>query len=45
LPVTLLAVWLGRIVNQYLHGDAFLKYVHAGLIVTGALLLIQSIGG
>jgi uncharacterized protein len=45
LPVTLLAVWLGRIVNQYLHGDAFLKYVPAGLIVTGALLLIQSIGG
>ena len=46
LPVTLLAIWLGRIVNhQYLHGDTFLKYVHAGLIVTGALLLTQSLGG
>jgi uncharacterized protein len=45
LPVALLAVWLGRIVNQYLQGHAFLKYVHAGLMATGALLLIQSIGG
>ena len=45
LPVTLLAVWLGRIINQYLRGDAFLKYVHAGLIVTGALLLVQSLRG
>ena len=45
LPVTLLAVWLGRVINQYLRGDAFLKYVHAGLVVTGALLLVQSLRG
>lgn len=39
LPATILAVWLGRIVNQRLRSDVFLKYVHAGLLVIGALLL------
>ena len=45
LPATLVAVWLGRVINQYLHGHAFLKYVHAGLVVTGTLLLVQSLAG
>lgn len=43
LPVTLLAVWLGRVINHRFRGDAFLKYVYLGLIATGVLLLIQSI--
>ena len=30
LPVLLPAVWLGRVVNHRLHGDAFLKYVYVG---------------
>lgn len=45
LPVTLAAVFLGRIVNRRLHGEAFMKYVYAGLGCIGVLLLIQSIGG
>jgi uncharacterized protein len=45
LPVTLLGVFLGRAINQRLHGDGFLKYVYLGLIGTGALLLVQSIAG
>jgi uncharacterized protein len=43
LPATLLAVWLGRVINQHLRGNAFLKYVHAGLVATGAVLLMQSV--
>src|SRR6202049_2271522 len=32
LPVTLLAVFLGRVINHRLHGEAFLKYLYLGLI-------------
>jgi uncharacterized membrane protein YfcA len=45
LPVTLPAVFLGRIINHRLHGDVFLKYVYLGLVGIGALLLIQAITG
>lgn len=45
LPVTLPAVFLGRIVNQRLHGEAFLKYVYIGLAAVGSLLLVQAITG
>jgi uncharacterized membrane protein YfcA len=45
LPVTLAAVFLGRIINRRLHGEAFMKYVYAGLGCIGVLLLIQSISG
>jgi len=41
--VALPAIFLGRTLNQRMRGDAFLKYVHAGLIGVGALLLIQAI--
>lgn len=44
LPAALFAIWLGRLMNHRFRGDTFLKYVHLGLVVTGALLLIQSIG-
>jgi uncharacterized membrane protein YfcA len=43
LPVLLPAVWLGRVVNHRLHGEAFLKYVYAGLAGIGAMLLVQSL--
>jgi len=43
LPVLLPAVWLGRLVNHRLHGDAFLKYVYVGLAGIGAVLLAESI--
>ncbi len=45
LLVTLPAVFLGRVINHRLHGEAFLKYVYLGLASIGALLLIQSITG
>ncbi|HWF85973.1 MAG TPA: hypothetical protein VG222_14035, partial [Vicinamibacterales bacterium] len=37
------AVFLGRVVNHRLRGDTFLRYVHAGLIAIGALLLMQAV--
>ena len=43
LPVLLPAVWLGRVVNHRLHGDAFLKYVYVGLVGIGAVLLAESV--
>jgi uncharacterized membrane protein YfcA len=42
LPVTLPAIFLGRIVNHRLHGDAFLKYVYAALAGIGVVLFIQA---
>ena len=45
LPVTLLAVYLGRVINHRLHGEAFLKYIYLGLLSIGALLLVQALTG
>ena len=45
LPLTLAAVLLGRVINRRLHGDAFLKYVQVGLVVIGAVLLVQAMRG
>lgn len=42
LPVTLLAIFLGRAINHRLRGDVFLKFIYLGLAVIGALLLFQS---
>lgn len=42
LPAALPAIWLGRVINHRLEGEAFLKYVYAGLAIIGILLLIQS---
>ena len=30
-------------INRRLHGHTFLKYVHVGLIVIGATLLVQAV--
>jgi len=43
LPVLLPAIWLGRVINHRLHGDAFLRYVYVGLAGIGAMLLVQSV--
>jgi len=43
LPLTLPAILIGRVVNHQLRGDKFLKYVHVGLLLTGAALLWQAI--
>jgi uncharacterized protein len=43
LPLLLPAVWLGRVVNHRLHGDAFLKYVYIGLAGIGVVLLAESV--
>ena len=43
LPEVVIAVLLGRAVNRRLTGSAFLRYIHAGLITIGTVLLLQSI--
>ena len=43
LPVALPTIFLGRAVNRRLRGDAFLKYVYAGLMGVGVVLLVQAI--
>jgi uncharacterized membrane protein YfcA len=43
LPAVVVAILLGRAVNRRMNGPAFLRYVHVGLIVVGAILLLQSI--
>lgn len=45
LPVTFLGVYLGRVVNHRLPGEAFFKYLYLGLAGVGALLLVQAITG
>jgi uncharacterized membrane protein YfcA len=45
LPVALLGVFLGRVINNRLHGEAFLNYLYVGLSAIGALLLVQAITG
>ncbi len=42
LPLTLAAVLVGRAINRRLHGRSFLMYVHVGLVVIGAVLLVQA---
>src|SRR5436309_1479388 len=43
LPVAVAAIFLGRVVHRRLGGRSFILYVHLGLIVVGAVLLIQSL--
>jgi uncharacterized protein len=42
LPVAVPAIFLGRVLNHRLRGDVFLKFIHAGLVGVGMLLLIQT---
>ncbi len=45
LPLTLIAVFLGRTINHRLHGAAFLNYLYIGLAATGAVLLVRALTG
>lgn len=45
LPLTILGVVLGRMINHRLQGDGFFKYLYLGLAVVGAFLLGQAITG
>jgi uncharacterized membrane protein YfcA len=42
LPLVLLGVFLGRIINHRLHGDNFLKYIYLCLAAIGVLLIVQA---
>jgi hypothetical protein len=42
LPAAIPALFLGRYLNRRLQGDSFYRYVYAGLIVVGALLVVVS---
>jgi len=43
LPTALLAIGLGRVLNRRINARRFFVYVHAGLIVSGAGLVLQAI--
>jgi uncharacterized membrane protein YfcA len=45
LPIALLGVFLGRVINNRLRGEGFFKYLYIGLAGIGALLLVQAITG
>jgi len=45
LPLTLLGIFVGRIINHRLHGDSFLKFVYLGLAAIGGLLAVQALAG
>ena len=43
LPTALLSIFLGRVINRRFDSRRFFVYVHAGLIVSGAGLVVQAI--
>jgi uncharacterized membrane protein YfcA len=43
LPLGLVAIFVGRIINQRMKGHRFLVLVHAGLVLVGVVLLLQSL--
>lgn len=45
LPVAVPAIFLGRFVNQRMRQETFVRYVYAGLVAVGLLLLLQAVGG
>ena len=42
LPVTIPAIWLGRVANHRLPIETFSKYVFGGLIIIGVILAVQA---
>jgi hypothetical protein len=42
LPGVLVAIFLGRLINQRMHPRQFVVYVHVGLIAIGIILLLQA---
>lgn len=45
LPVVLVAIFSGRVINRRIPGPRFLLYVHVGLTAIGAMLLVQALQG
>jgi uncharacterized membrane protein YfcA len=45
LPGVVVAILLGRAINHRLRGDHFFRYVYVGLILIGAVLIVQSVHG
>jgi uncharacterized protein len=45
LPLTLIGIFLGRVINHRLRSHVFFKYLYLGLAAIGALLLAQAIKG
>jgi len=45
LPAVMVAILAGRYINRGMQGPRFLRWVHAGLIATGAVLLVQALRG
>jgi uncharacterized protein len=43
LPFVVPAILAGRVANRRLHGESFARYVHAGLLCIGLVLLVQAI--
>jgi uncharacterized membrane protein YfcA len=43
LPLVLAAALVGRALNRRMTGRSFLRYIHVGLLVVGAVLLVQSV--
>jgi hypothetical protein len=43
LPGALVAILIGRALNHRLRGDGFFRFVHAGLVVIGGVLVAQAI--
>jgi hypothetical protein len=41
LPLVLLAIFLGRAINQRMTGHGFFRFVYLGLIAVGAVLVVQ----
>jgi hypothetical protein len=45
LPAVAAAILIGRVLNQRMKGPGFFRFVYAGLIAVGSILLIQAIAG
>ena len=45
LPITLVATWIGRVLNRRLAGGRFFRYLYVGLIAVGLVLIGQSFWG
>ena len=43
LPGALAAIVIGRFLNSRLHGDGFYRYLYAGLIIIGGVLILQNV--
>jgi uncharacterized membrane protein YfcA len=45
LPGVALAIGSGRAINRRIHGDRFARFLYLGLVLIGAVLLVQGIAG